>query len=389
MKRSTWWVVVVFTALQWAACSKGNGSADNPVPEPPPVAPANSIPQVDDGVRDFMAKYNVPGLSLALVKEGKLIYAKGYGFANRQASEYVDTASLFRIASVSKPVTAIAIMKLAEEGKVTLDAKVFGAEGILGTTYGSQPYQQNITNITIRHLLQHTAGGWQNDANDPMFTNPSRTAPELITWTLNNRPLTSTPGTTYAYSNFGYSILGRVVEKLTGKTYEDYVKSEILMPLGITRMRIGGNTEAERKDGEVKYYGQSGQDPYAYNITRMDAHGGWIASAKDLMKLLTAADGFNTKPDILKSASIQTMTAGSSANPAYGMGWMVNSANNWWHTGSLPGTATMMARTSGGFSWAILTNTNSLESNFGSDMDQLIWRAINNSNTQWPAKDLF
>lgn len=389
MKASVWWLLIFIISVQISSCSKDNGNPGNGNPNPPPVNQPNTIPQIDDGVRDFMARFDVPGLSLAIVKDGKLIYAKGYGFADQLAGQFVDTASLFRIASLSKPITAVAIMKLVEEGKLSLNAKVFGAGSILGTEYGTQPYQNNITNITVQHLLQHTAGGWANDANDPMFTNASMTAQELISWTIDNRPLTNTPGTAYAYSNFGYNILGRVIEKVTGKTYEQYVTNDILKPVGITRMSIAGNTEANRKPGEVKYYGQNGQNPYIYNVSRMDAHGGWLATAKDLMRLMVAVDGFNTKPDILSGTSINTMTTGSSANATYAMGWMVNSQNNWWHTGSLPGTATMMARSSTGYSWAILTNTRSMDANFGGEMDQLIWRAINNSTTQWPSQDLF
>ncbi|TDH24577.1 class A beta-lactamase-related serine hydrolase [Segetibacter sp. 3557_3] len=387
--RNLRWLLVLMIAVQFAACSKDSGGGNPIIDPPPPVNTGNTIPQVDDGVRDFMARFNVPGLSLAIVKDGKLIYARGYGFGDQTTARAVDTASLFRIASLSKPITAITILKLVEEGKLSLSAKVFGPGGVLGTEYGGQPYQNNITNITVQQLLQHTAGGWTNDANDPMFTANNMSSRELISWTIDNRPLTTTPGTTYAYSNFGYNILGRIIEKVSNKTYEEHVKSAILAPLGITRMQIGGNTEAERKTDEVKYYGQSSQNPYIYNIARMDAHGGWIGSAKDLMKLVVAADGFNTRPDILSAASIQTMTTGSSANPSYGMGWMVNSSNNWWHTGALPGTATMLARASNGFSWAILTNTRSMDANFGNEMDQLIWRAINNPNTQWPTKDLF
>jgi D-alanyl-D-alanine carboxypeptidase len=382
----------VLLAFQLTACSKSSGGGgETPIdpPVPPPVTTVTAIASVDDGVRDFMARFNVPGLSLAIVKDGRLVYCKGYGFADQTGAKAVDTASLFRIASISKSITAVSILKLAEEGKLSLSGKVFGAQGVLGTTYGTQPYQNNITNITIQQLLQHTAGGWTNDANDPMFTNPSLNAGELISWTLNNRPLDNTPGDRYAYSNFGYCILGRVIEKVTGKTYEEYVRSGILAPLGITRMQIGGNTEAERKTDEVKYYGQSNQNPYAYNIARMDAHGGWIATAKDLMKFAVAVDGFSTKPDMLNATSINTMTTGSSANASYGMGWMVNSSNNWWHTGALPGTATMIARSSGGYSWAILTNTRSMDANFTGEMDQLVWRAINNSSTQWPTKDQF
>ena len=380
--------------VQLLACSSKSTETVTPVVVPPvttpPVANNSSvIPEVDTEVATLMSKYNVPGVSIAITKDGKLVYAKGYGFANNQTSEKVSTNSLFRIASLSKQVTSIAIMKLVQDGKLSLDATVFGTAGILGTQYGAQPYSANIDKITVRQLLQHTSGGWQNDNNDPMFTNPSLSANDLITWTLNNRPLNTAPGASYAYSNFGYCVLGRIIEKVSGKSYDSYVKTDILQPLGITNMQIGGNTEADIKTNEVKYYAQGGENPYIYNVTRMDAHGGWVATATDMVKLLVHADGFTTKPDILSARNIQTMITPSSANANYALGFMVNASGNWWHTGSLPGTYTMLARTSGGFTWCILTNTRSGLSSFGGDIDQLVWKAVNNPNTQWPTNDLF
>ncbi len=369
-------------AISLIACKKDTS------PDPPPPPPPTNVPQVDNAVASFMTTHNVPGLSLAVTKNGKLVYAKSYGKADVGANTDVSNNSLFRIASVSKPVTGIAIMKMVEAGQLNLDAKVFGTGNILGTTYGNTPYGPNITNITVRQLLQHTAGGWPNDGNDPMFTNQAMNHAQLISWTLNNRPLTHTPGTNYAYSNFGYAVLGRVIEKISGQTYEQYVKTNVLQPAGITTMTIGGDTEADRKPNEVKYYGQGGQNPYIYKIARMDAHGGWIASATDLAKLLVRVDGFNTKPDILSTASINTMVAPSSvAN--YALGWSVNNANNWWHMGSLPGTATMIVRANNGFNWVILTNTRAVSNSYLTDLDGLLWPAVNNASTPWPDVDLF
>ncbi len=348
---------------------------------------------VDQAVEAFMTKHNVPGLSLAVTKDEKLVYVKAYGKADRESDQNVTTESLFRIASVSKSITGIAMMKLVEEGKLSLDDKVFGAGGILGTTYGTKPYSAQVQNITVKHLLHHTAGGWGNQNNDPMFTNPTMTADQLITWTLDNRPLQRAPGAAYDYSNFGYSILGRIVEKVSGKTYENYVKDAILTPSGITRMSNGGNTLADRKPGEVKYYGTNGggPDPYAYNIARMDAHGGWIASAKDLVKLLVHADGFPGKQDVISAASVDLMTtAPSLANPShYACGWSVSN-NQWWHLGSLPGTVSELGRNGNNrVNGAILVNTRD-GGQFVNDLDVLLWNTIiRNQAIQWQDIDQF
>jgi D-alanyl-D-alanine carboxypeptidase len=93
--------------------------------------PMDSIPQVDTVVARFMKKYDVPGMSIAIAKDGKLVYAKGYGYANKATGEKVTPSHLFRIASVSKPITAVAVLQLVETGRLSLDAKVFGDGGIL------------------------------------------------------------------------------------------------------------------------------------------------------------------------------------------------------------------------------------------------------------------
>jgi len=354
------------------------------------VTLTTDIASIDQTVATFMTTYNIPGLSLAITNNENLVYVKGYGKADVGNSVNVTTQSLFRIASLSKQITAVAIMKLIDQGKIHMTDKVFGTGGILGTDYGTQPYGPNITNITIDELLHHTAGGWQNDGTDPMFTNPTMTAAQLISWTLNNRPLTNSPGTTYAYSNFGYCILGRVIEKITGQTYAQAANTLVLQPSGITDMVISGNTLADRIPNEVVYYGQSGENPYIYNVARMDSHGGWLASATDLARFLVHVDGFSNKPDIISSNAITTMTTASAANAGYACGWSVNNVNNWWHQGSLPGCSSEQARTvsQGKFNFVILTNTRSLSNSFSGDLDNLFWNALSKT-TVWPSYDLF
>ena len=353
-----------------------------------------SIRQVDNSVIAYMKKHNVPGLSVAIAKDNKLIYVKAYGYAEIATQERINDSSLFRLASVSKPVTGIAIMKLIQDGKLSLNSKVFGQAGILGKDYGPLP-DTNYAKITVDELLHHTSGWSRNKDNptvdDPTFNHPNLNATELITWTLNNQPLTTVPGTTFSYSNFNYLLLGRVIEKVTGERYEQYVKANILRPVGITDMQIGGNSEAEKKPNEVVYY-EEGGEPYLINVSRMDAGAGWIASAKDLLKLMVSVDGLNIKNAILDSSIIKTMLTPSTANPGYACGWFLTSSRkrvNWYHFGEIMGTATLLAHTDIGFSWAILTNTGFQNDQNNKDMNDLLWNAINDSTTRWPNKDLF
>jgi CubicO group peptidase (beta-lactamase class C family) len=231
-----------------------------------------------------------------------------------------------------------------------------------------------VNKITLHHLLTHTCGGWENSGTDPMFSNPQMNHQELIAWTLRHQPLKNEPGTKYAYSNFGYCILGRVIEKITGEPYAEAVQRTVLAKCGVRDMRLGGNTYEDRASGEVVYYGQegAGTNPYDMNVTRMDSHGGWIATPSDLVRFAIHVDGFKTTPNILGANTLKAMTTGTAANPNYACGWSVNRIPNWWHGGSLPGTLTIMVRTASGLCWAAFTNTRAN----GLNLDEMMWKMV-------------
>jgi CubicO group peptidase (beta-lactamase class C family) len=327
-------------------------------PRPGDAQPA----AIAEAVHRFMDSNSVPGLSLAIVKDERLAYALSYGYADVARETPVTRTSLFRIASLSKAITSAAIYRLVEAGELELTDNAFGPNGILGTGYGTPPYidatnNARVESITIRHLLEHNAGvGWSNDSPDPMFLQNALTANQLIGWVLDNRPLNSVPGEAHRYSNFGYCVLGRVIEKVSGQTYEAYVRQSVLAPAGITAMTIGGNNRAQRKPNEVAYYDQHDDIAYAMNVSRMDAHGGWLASAVDIARFIVRVDGRATKPDVLQAGTITTMTTGSTPNPRYASGWGVN-GGTWDHNGGLPGTSTVMVRRADGITWVVLTNT--------------------------------
>ncbi|HLZ03464.1 MAG TPA: serine hydrolase domain-containing protein [Bradyrhizobium sp.] len=326
--------------------------------------------------RAFMTKYDVPALSFAVGYAGTIVHKDAFGLADRESNEAATPAHRFRIASVTKMITSAAIFSLIEQGHARLPDKVFGPTALLGTDYGQPPFSAGIDAITLEHLLTHTAGGWTNDNRDPMFTHPKMNHAELIAWTLANRPLDRPPGRHYAYSNFGYCVLGRVIEKLTGQPYAEYVRAEVLGRCGVTDMSIGRNLLERRQPHEVKYYGQGGGDPYGMNVRRMDSHGGWIARPADIVQFLMHVDGYAKPPNILKPRTIQTMTTASAANPGYAKGFCINKYDNWWHTGALPGTTTIAVRTHGGFCWAAFTNTRRENSKIDDDLDQLNWNMV-------------
>jgi CubicO group peptidase (beta-lactamase class C family) len=331
----------------------------------------------------FRQQFSVPASSIAISRNGQFVYDQAIGMGDHQHLTQVQQSSLFRVASLSKPITAVTIFSLIEQGKLNLTDKVFGPSGVLGIKYGKPPYKPYITDITVDHLLTHTSGGWPNDNTDPMMHNNGWDQTKLITETIANVPLTYPPGTHWAYSNFGYCVLGRVIEQVTGQPYAAYVQANILGPCGISTMQIAANKESQRAPNEVVYYGQYSEDPYKINITRMDSHGGWIATSTEMVQFLNHVAGAPGIPALLKPATIQTMTTPAPAYPPgparYARGWMVrdNGAGNWWHSGSLPGSTTIMVRTSTGMCWAALTNTRTQPSNeIDTALDQMMWNMV-------------
>lgn len=368
----------------------------------------------DDAMLDLMSDYNVPGGQLAITYHGRLVYNRGFGYADETEMDSVYPNSIFRIASVSKPVTSVACMKLFEEGLLNLDAQVFGYEGILNDAIYLDILDPLDTTITVRMLLQHS-GGWNRDiSGDPMFdaydiaTTMGVVSPpsssDVIQYMLAYKMLDFVPGTQSHYSNFGYCVLGRIIEKITGQTYSDYVQNNILSPLGISEMQLGYNLFTDKLSNEVTYYDYPGAPsafsvydnstsvpwPYGgFNLEFMDAHGGWVASCMDLLKLVCAFDGFDTRPDILSPETIDTMTTPSEFDPYYACGLGVNTYNNWWHLGSLPGTTSEIIRNGNSeINWAILFNTRDQLGNINSAMDVLVWNVLP-SITTWPDFDLF
>ncbi|MFC4562216.1 serine hydrolase [Nocardiopsis mangrovi] len=305
----------------------------------------------------FMRDFEVPGLSVAVAKDGLLLHAAGYGLADKGAATPVTASSLFRIASLAKPITSAALMNLASQGRVALQDLVFGSSGHLGDL--GTPADGRAEHITVRHLLEHACGGWASDSQDPMFSNPTLDQRQLISWVLANRPLDHDPGTAYAYSNFGYCVLGRVIEHVTGRTYADHVAQDLLAPCGVTDMSIAGDTLADRLPGEVVYYGLDGDDPYSMRVHRMDAHGGWVATATDVLRFAVRVDGFPAPPDVVPGEWITAMTtpSGLAGSDGYALGWAVAPDGTWSHTGYLPGTASVLARTKDGYCWVALANT--------------------------------
>jgi CubicO group peptidase (beta-lactamase class C family) len=367
---------------------------------------------IDSIINDFLKKNHIKGASVAITRKGQLVYARGFGYANYMDSIETIPSNLFRIASVSKLITATAIMKLAENGKLNLEDKVFGKNGWLNDSIFLKYADNRVEKITIQHLLTHTAG-WNHKRNDPAFgplviakkLNLSKPAgkDELIQYVLRQK-LDFVPGRQYNYSNTGYCILGKIIEKASGMPYEDYVKFAVLQPLGIYNMQIGRSFPEEMPPDEVIYYineklqlypafdGSGARVPLQYggnNIELLGPAGGWIASAPELAKFIVAVDGFSGYPDLLSRHSIKIMTRSYSKNNQL-IGWRGSDGKGtWWRTGTLAGTAALVMRFNNELNWIILLNTTpDKKSSIHNELSRTIYQCMQKVK-DWPSIDLF
>jgi N-acyl-D-amino-acid deacylase len=384
------------------------------------------LAEFDRTMTALMMRWDLPGSQLAVAKDGKLVFSRAYGLADRDTGEPVQPTSLFRIASVTKVITAVAILALIDDGLLTLDDKPFPLLDLEPPT--NAPIDPRLADITIEHLLVH-AGGWDSSVGfDPQYMpwsglaahvlgEPQPTSPQTIVRFMLSTPLDFDPGTRSAYSNFGYNVLGRVIEKLSGQTYDDFTQTRILSRAGIDTMRLGRTRLADRAPSEVTYYGPAGQPPRwsvypgegfvpvgygSYFMDALDAHGGWIASAEDLVRFATAVDGQRGEP-LLKPETLNAMlttprppsTAAGAGNAegGKGLGWVVTPAGDgvdWSHAGALEGSnAAWLTRTHDGLAIAFTTNTLPADypAFFGDAITGLTDTAA--GIPSWPTHDLF
>jgi CubicO group peptidase (beta-lactamase class C family) len=409
-----------------------SATATSPVPHYPDLltGPDNwKTAAYDSLVRGFMNKYRPPGAALAVSKGGRLVYARGVDYSDMEREEQVQPLSLFRIADISKPFTATAVMQLVEGRKLRLDDRVFSILDVKPFIERGTRVDERIHTITVQQCLQHTGGWDRNRGFEPMGAAAaeqiSRALGELlpirpehiIRYTM-GRPLDWNPGARYAYSNFGYCVLGRVIEAVSGMPYGDYVARHMLQPLGITRMRLGRDLIADRAPEEVKYYdsrGRTGRAVAGPNIGQqvpvpdgaacietMDASGGWVASPVMLVRF---ADAFNDirNSKLLSEQSIRTMLArppgldhGRPGPTYHGCGWDVRPLDERqgkytkWHGGGMSGSSTFLFAGSDGINWAVAFNSDADKG--GRDLAGAINSLLNQTADQikdWPEDDLY
>jgi len=333
---------------------------------------------INKSFEQFVDKWGLSGASVAIAKEGKLIYAHGFGYANKEDKLRMQPYNTMRVASVSKLITATAIMKLVEEGKLNLEDKVFGPNGILNDTIFLKYKDKRVEDITVYNLLNHSAG-WTSRWGDHMFIKDviakelDKELPislnDIVVFALSKK-LHFKPGDHSSYSNLGYGILQLVVERASGEGYEKYVKENIFEPLNIHDAYLSQNWDSLRLKNEARYY----EVPEAERVVAFDgsrdnvlkcrggndirtlgAAGGWVISSINLTKFLLAIDGDDSFPDILSKRSIAQMAVSDKKFQPLGWRWIMPNGKLW-RSGSLPGTTALAVSSSNGYTYAFIAN---------------------------------
>jgi CubicO group peptidase (beta-lactamase class C family) len=391
----------------------------------------------DRYMRRLMQAHGVRAGSLAMVKDGRLVLARGYTWAE-EGYPLTAPSSLFRVASCSKPLTSMAVHRLLREGgdaeaPLSLKEKVislirpgYGA-GAANPAVPASPVDARFADITVDDLLAHSAGWVRSKENpDPIFNDwpagsPIRRrlpalAKDFLAYML-GQPLQYAPGASSSYANFGYFLLGRILETSPhglGRGYEEAMGDLLFRPLGLNRPRFGGTLLAERRPGEVLYhtrypYLQKSRAPEGgpwvpgaygdFDLRNMDAAGAWILSAPDYAKVLASFDLEGRNP-VLPPEAVRTMWA-PPHDPRFLRGWFAtrlkprsggqsggDSAVAKWHNGLFPGTSALVYYRPDKWSFALFLNRD-LSPQLTGDKQGRELGGLADAVTAWPERDLF
>lgn len=342
----------------------------------------SDIPELsglDRRIRNYMNKWQIKGASLAITRNDSLLYAKGYGWADEENGIEMGPGHIMRMASVSKLITATGIMVLQDKGLLSIKDTVFGPSGILNDSLFIRTIKdRNYHKITVEHLLRHQ-GGFNRD---PLFSSRDVKhqlqldhAPEKEDFyrLVLSRRLRFIPGSWQRYSNFGYLLLSDIIEKVSGKPYEQFIKEEVLRPAGCYDMHIAGNYYEDRRSNEARYYTHDGDGKFieeyndsgrmvercygGNNIPLLSGAGAWCGSPAEISRLVASIDGDPRIPDIISRNSFLQMTEYLDTE-TFSLGWNdTNPAKGWSRTGTLSGTSALVKHFPDGECWILITNT--------------------------------
>ncbi|WP_295343703.1 serine hydrolase domain-containing protein [uncultured Prevotella sp.] len=369
---------------------------------------------MDSIMQRYLKRWEIHGAQLAISRHDSLLYARGFGYADKDRQIPMEPSYIMRMASVSKLVTATGIMKLRDMGKIRLSDKVFGPKGILNDTfYVNSIRDKRYFDITVEQLLRHKAG-FTNYAGDAIFStryimqqNHLTTPPDhrtLLRIVL-RRHLGYTPGTAQRYCNIGYTLLSLIIEKRTGMSYENFMQRYVLNPAGCYDFHIAGNYLKDRRKNETVYYMHSSSVPvpefnnsgrmvvrcYGENdITTALGAGAWVASAAELCRLVASIDGDRTVPDVISPQAVKLMTQ-EMPDHQFSLGWNFTPRNRpWIRTGSLVGTSALVLRYPDGECWVFITNTSTWKGHkFSQDTMALFEKLRKRFGSKMPKRNMF
>lgn len=359
----------------------------------------STLPEMDAVVDSFMNFWSLRGVSLAVMRNDSLLYAHGYGKAD--ASTPMTPGTTLRLASVSKLLTAIGIMRLQEKGLVYLDTPVFGPFGVL-KRYDSYIKDEDYYLITVEHLLRHQAG-FTSRGGDPVFSLYS--SREALLQKQLGRHLAYEPGTSQEYSNLGFLLLSLIIEEVSGKPYEQFMQEEVFSPALCRGFRLAGNYLADRHPGETRYY----MHPEATLTASFDGRyaavekcyggndvrgslgaGGWTGSAAELARMVACIDGHGPLEDILVPFSVRQMTDYYDAD-TFSLGWNdTKPTGEWTRSGSFSGTQALVKTFPDGECWVFIANTSTWRgSRFAYNIAAVFENLRSRFSSDLPVRDLF
>lgn len=375
----------------------------------------SNIPELlamDKKVNAYLRKWQMKGASLAITRGDSLVYAKGYGWADEENGQEMSPRHILRMASVSKLITAAGIMVLHERGELNIKDTVFGPSGILNdSTITALIKDKNYYKITVEHLMRHQ-GGFRRDplfsSRDVMHQLQLDHAPEAEDFyrVVLNRRLKFAPGSWQSYSNFGYLLLSKIIEKVSGMPYDEFIRTEVLAPAGCYDMHIAGTYYEDKRDNEVRYYTHEGDGKYVEeyndsnvmvercyggnNIPMLSGAGAWCGSPAEIARFVASIDGRPEVPDILSKESVELMT-GYYDRDTFSLGWNdTHPDKGWSRTGTLSGTTALVKLFPDGECWVFISNTSTWKGPRQANYTDALFKSLRQSfSSKLPQRDMF
>ncbi|MEO6651044.1 MAG: serine hydrolase domain-containing protein [Ilumatobacteraceae bacterium] len=295
----------------------------------------------DDTLSNRMIPADV-SVSVAVMIDGQIVHSAAFGGRVALDSEPTETTDRFRIASISKTITAITTLRLVDRGVLTLDDSV-GA--ILIQHLGLTTFDPDVDSITVRELLSHTAGFPQHEGT--FFSNGANSCADAA---IKGLSVDVSSGNGFRYSNMSYCVLGILIEAVTGKNYERVVDEELLGPLGITGMRL--TSTYDLGPDEVSHH----PSPNRNFMETLGAAGAWNATPSDLVRIINSVDpstaGWKAlSPETIGIVRYRVPNGGPPSG--YGLGIINYDGGAWGHTGTIERAHSMVLVQPDGVTWAI------------------------------------